>query len=176
MSDANDSADQIVRTIRQLVRCISEHSRYLSREVGLTVPQLFTLKAIGALEEELAGGDVVTVAAVARRVHLSAGTVSRILDRLARAGLISRERSTGDRRRVSLTLTAAGLERYQTLPVPLQERFVERLAELPVAERDRLLASLRTVAELMDATDLDAAPLLAPGAEFKTESDPPPSE
>jgi DNA-binding MarR family transcriptional regulator len=158
-----ETADEILRTIRQLVRRISEHSRYLSRNVGLTVPQLMCLKAIGELEE--AGSELITVAQVAKEVQLSPATVSRILDRLVNVSSVSRQRSEKDRRKVSLTLTPAGLERYQTLPTMLQERFLTRLAELPAKERTQLLGSLRRIAELMDATDLDAAPLLAPGAE-----------
>ncbi len=163
MSSHSETADEILRTIRQLVRAISEHSRYLLRNVGLTVPQLACLKAIGELEE--AGSELITVAQVAKEVQLSPATVSRILDRLVHAGLIARSRSDRDRRKVSLALTEVGLERFQSLPTPLQERFLTRLAKLPAAERDRLLDSLRRIAELMDATDLDAAPLLTPGAE-----------
>lgn len=163
MSGEVEIADDILRTIRQLVRRIAEHSKYLSRNVGLTVPQLMCLKAIGRHEE--GGLELITVAQVARDVQLSPATVSRILDRLVNASLVSRRRSEKDRRKVSLTLTPAGLERYQTLPTPMQERFVQRLAQLPPDERSELLGSLRRIAELMDASDLDAAPLLVPGSE-----------
>ena len=44
-------AHEVLRSIRQIVRRISEYSRQLSREVGLTVPQLMCLKAIGDLED-----------------------------------------------------------------------------------------------------------------------------
>ncbi len=44
-------AHEVLRTIRQIVRKISEHSKSLYREVGLTVPQLMCLKAIGELDE-----------------------------------------------------------------------------------------------------------------------------
>lgn len=168
VTETQRSADAILRTIRQLVRRISEHSRYLSREVGLTVPQLICLKAIGALEE-LDPHATVSVASVSKRVQLSAATVSRIIDRLARAGLVDRERSHRDRRKVHLTLTAAGLERYQTLPTPLQETFMRRLAELPDVERSELLSALQRIAVLMEATDIDASPILTPEADVKTE-------
>ena len=167
-ASSKETAEQILRAIRQVVRRISEHSKYLSREVGLTVPQLVCLKAIGELEETQPS---VTVALVAKEVQLSPATVSRILDRLERAGLVVRERSQSDRRKVSLTLTAGGYERFQTLPTALQEEFLQKLAKLPDSERLQLLNSLRRVAELMEATDIDAAPLLAPGAELKNDSD-----
>lgn len=157
-------AHELLRVIRQIVRRISVHSKYLSREVGLTVPQLMCLKAIGELEED---EPEVTVAMVSERVQLAAATASRILDRLVRAGLVQRERRSTDRRRVCLSLTPAGMERFQTLPAPLQDRFVARLSELPHEERAQLLSSLYRVAELMDATDLDAAPMLTPGEDVR---------
>ena len=158
--NGHDVAHEMLRTIRQIVRRISEHSKYLAQEVGMTLPQLMCLKAIGELEEE---GQDITVAKVSQQLQLSPATVSRIVDRLVRAHLVSRERARDDRRRVQLSLTAAGTERFGTLPTPMQERFVRRLMDLDEAERRGLLESLRRITALMDADELDAAPLLAPG-------------
>ncbi len=161
-----DIAIEVLTYIRQVVRRISEHSKYLAREVGLTVPQLMCLKAIGELEEQ--EGEI-TVAMIGKIVQLSPATVSRIIDRLERAGLVERERRSKDRRRVCLSLTAAGLERFQTLPIPLQEQFITRIRALTKDEREHILDALRRIAELMDATQLDAAPILTPGSDVKDE-------
>jgi DNA-binding MarR family transcriptional regulator len=166
VAQGNDVAEEILRTIRQLIRRVSEHSKFLSREAGLTLPQLICLKAIGELEDQSTD---VTVAQVSDRVQLSPATVSRIIDRLETSSLVSRERSRVDRRRVSLTLTPGGYERFQTLPIPLQETFVRRLSALPEPERLRLLAALRRIAELMEASDIDAAPMLTPEGDVKNE-------
>ena len=152
----------MLRAIRQIIRRVSSHSKELSREMGLTLPQLLCLRAIGESE-----GEEVTVSTVAAEVQLSAPTVSRIIDRLERAQLVVRERRARDRRKVCLTLTPAGLERFQNLPVPLQERFLSRLGKLPAQKRMELLRSLQLVTELMDATDIDAAPMLAPELHIK---------
>ena len=137
MPEAN-LADHVLTSIRQIVRRISEYSKTLSREVGLTVPQLLCLKAIGELESE---EEEITVAMVGQKVQLSPATTSRIIDRMDRAGLVKRERRSKDRRRVCLSLTPAGLERFQTLPMPLQERFVTRFEALSTKEREQLLSS-----------------------------------
>jgi len=70
---------------------------------------------------------------------------------------------------VKLALTPAGYERFQTLPTPLQERFVKRLSSLSQQERVALLTALRRTAELMDATEIDASPILAPGEDVKAD-------
>jgi len=121
------------------------------------------LKAIGELEEEQ---DEISVAMVGERVELSSATVSRIVDRLVRTELVNRERRARDRRKVCLSLTPAGSQRFQTLPTPLQEQFVDRLMALDPTDRIALLEALKRITELMDATKLDAAPMLAPGEEM----------
>lgn len=157
-------AHEVLTSIRQIVRRISEHSKYLSQEVGLTVPQLMCLKAIGEHEES---DEEITVALVAKEVQLSAATVSRIIDRLVRAELVDRERRSKDRRRVCLSLTPSGRKRFQTLPIPLQEQFVSRISALAHDERITILDSLRRIAQLMDASELDASPILVTGSSVR---------
>lgn len=161
-----DIAHEVLRSIRQIVRRISEHSKYLSAEAGLTVPQLMCLKAIGEIGQAEEGNEI-TVAMVGKSVQLSAATVSRIVDRLVSAGLVTRDRRAADRRKVCLSLTAAGLDRFRTLPTPLQETFVDRFKALPPEERSALLSALRRISALMGAENLDAAPLLVPGEDIK---------
>ena len=169
MTERGDSeiAHEVLRTIRQIVRKISEHSKTLYREVGLTVPQLMCLKVIGELETN---SPEITIMMVAERVQLSPATASRIIDRLVRAKLVVRERRAKDRRKVCLSLTASGLESFQTLPVPLQEMFIRRLSALPRTEREALLQSLRRIAELMEAVQIDAAPILTPEIDVKVDA------
>lgn len=164
MIPTDEVAQEVLRSIRQIVRSISIHSKTLLRDVGLTVPQLLCLRALFDLEQH----DEITVADISERVHLSPATVSRIIDRLVAAKLVTRERGTIDRRRVALSLTPAGMERVQTLPSPLQETFLQKLGELPRPDQLQLLAALRRVAALMNAMDLDAAPLLAPDEDVKS--------
>lgn len=149
----------ILRSIRQLVRGISIHSKSLQRQVGLTVPQVVCLRAI----EKLAlAGVGITVAEISEAVQLSPATVSRIIDRLTASGMVARERNTTDRRKVCISLSEAGQTRLANLPPPLQETFLQRLDELEVGQRKELLTSLRLLVDLMNAGELDAAPLLVP--------------
>lgn len=150
-------AQEILRSIRQLVRGISIHSKSLQREVGLTVPQVICLRAIEKLE---ADSDGITVSKISEAVHLSPPTVSRIIERMTSAGLIARQRDADDRRKTSISLTKLGRRRLANLPPPLQDTFLERLDELPLARRKELLAALRCLVELMSAADIEAAPLL----------------
>lgn len=149
-----------LRSIRRIIRQVSTHSRALSQQSGLTVPQLLCMRAIA----DLPAGSV-TVAAVAETVDLSRSTVSTIAERLVRAGLVDRVRSERDRRRVELSLTEEGARRLEAMPRPLQDRFLARLAALDAAEQERVLSTLEQVVGLMEAEALDAAPMLAPGSD-----------
>jgi len=53
------------------------------------------------------------------------------------------------------------------LPVPLQEMFLRRLSALGTEERTMLLESLQRIAQLMEASDIDAAPMLTPEVDVK---------
>jgi DNA-binding MarR family transcriptional regulator len=154
-----DISEEILRAIRRIVRRISDHSRTMVRDHGLTVPQLLCMRAIEQLERN---DQEITVARVSETVQLSAATVSRILERLVRAGLVLRERGTKDRRKVALSLTDTGKSRLERLPTPLQDQFVRRLAELQEEQRRELLTQLQCVVTMMEAEHFDVEPVLSP--------------
>lgn len=154
-------ADDVLRAIRRILRKTAEHSRQLSREAGLTVPQTLCLRFLA----EADGDAEVTVARISQAIQLAPATVSRLLDRLEDAGLVSRERRSHDRRRVCLSLTELGRQQIDKLPAPLQAQFVGRLLDLPSAEQQQLLRSLVKVVDMMEASDLDAAPVLDAGGD-----------
>ncbi len=148
--------DLIVASIRRIVRAIDLHSRRLVEQHGLTAPQL----AILAEAQRL--GDA-TIGALARGVHLSQPTVSGIVDRLERHGLVRRERRESDRRTVRVAVTGAGAAALRDTPSLLQDTFRRQLSALQDWERTALLSALQRIASMMDAESLDAAPYLDTG-------------
>jgi DNA-binding MarR family transcriptional regulator len=148
--------NQIVAALRRIMRAVDLHSRRLAEEHGLTGPQLATLQAAARLGEASTG-------ALARAVHLSGPTVTGILDRLARRGLVDRARSGQDRRSVTVRLTRSGEDVLAAAPSLLQDRFREELARLEEWEQTLILAMLQRIAAMMDAESLDASPVLVRG-------------
>jgi DNA-binding MarR family transcriptional regulator len=169
---APDLTERVLRALRRILRKTSEHSRQVFRETGLTVPQALCLRAIGDRSPE----NEATVVQVSRTVQLAPATVSRILDRIEAAGLIQRQRSSQDRRKVCLVLTELGQERLLNLPAPLQERFVGRLLALEPSRQQQLLDALEQVVELMEASGLAAAPVLEPEFDVGTPLEDPDSQ
>ena len=157
MATALSMENQIVAAIRRIMRAVDLHSRHLAEEHGLTGPQLATLQAASRL------GDASSTGALARAVHLSGPTVTGILDRLAKRGLVERARSGNDRRSVTITITPQGEEVMAAAPSLLQDRFRAQLARVEEWEQTMILAMLQRIAAMMDAESLDASPVLVPG-------------
>jgi DNA-binding MarR family transcriptional regulator len=105
----------------------------------------------------------VTLGEIASAVSLSQATVSSILDRLEKRELISRERSTIDKRRVHAYLTDQGLQVLRDAPMPLQEQFARQFADLQDWEQSMITSALQRVACMMDADHIDASPILDVG-------------
>ncbi|QEP44798.1 MarR family transcriptional regulator [Ectothiorhodospiraceae bacterium BW-2] len=147
--------EQVLVALRQIIRAIDLNSKKLERESGLTGPQLVVLHAIGESEDSS-----ISAGEVARRVSLSQATVTSILDRMERKGVVRRRRSESDRRKVYLSLTEQGAVALQQAPQLMQQSFIEAFSRLEQWEQSLLLSSLQRVASMMDANELDAAPLI----------------
>lgn len=155
-ASANPYEDEILRSLRRITRAIDLYSRQLAASCGLTGPQLVCLRALGV-------ADGITPGGLAREVDLSQATVTGIIDRLEKQGMVARLRDDKDRRRVSLRLTASGRSLLDKAPSPLQDQFVQRLGMLPEEEQRSIDMTLRRVVDMMGAEKLEAAPLLATG-------------
>ncbi|MDT8383139.1 MAG: MarR family transcriptional regulator [Gammaproteobacteria bacterium] len=156
MGGHEDIGDKVIIALRRVIRAVDLHSRTLVQSHGLTGPQALILKALR--QGSLPAGELAT------RVSLSQGTVTDILIRLEQRGLLKRIRDTTDKRRVLVEATAAGMTLLRQSPPLLQERFVERFTNLHEWEQTQLLASLQRIAAMMDAEDIDAAPVLSSGS------------
>jgi len=154
---------EVLISLRRIIRAIDLRSRRLMQQAGFTGPQLLVLQALG-MHTQMTAGEL------AKEVNLSQGTVTSILDRLEKRELIQRLRSESDRRKVLVKLTAHGEAQLSSAPTLLQEHFIDRFRELKEWEQTQILASLQRLAEMMDAQDLDAAPVLETRQELGTVS------
>lgn len=156
MSKETDHCEQVLMALRRITRAIDLHSRRLVQSHGLTGPQALLLKSL------LDGGET-SVGALAQRISLSQATVTDILNRLEKSGLVRRVRSDIDRRRVHVEATEACDRLLENSPPLLQEQFAERFDALEEWEQTLMLSTLQRVATMMDARDLSVSPVLTPG-------------
>ena len=148
--------DDILIALRRITRAIDLHSKKLVRTSGLTTPQLLVLQSVRKQGRA-------KPSAIAKDIMLSQATVTSIVDRLEKNDLVTRERTSKDRRVVEVILTETGQSKLLEAPELLQSGFLREYRKLGEWERTQLIASLQRVAAMMDAEELDAAPILAVG-------------
>lgn len=143
-------------SLRRITRAIDLHSRALARGHELTVPQLICLRQLER-DGETSPTDL------ARRVSLSQATVTGIVERLLKRGLVAKTPSRSDKRRVLVGLTAEGRRAIRSAPSPLSERFRTRLEQLHEGEQAMIDWILERVVLMMEAEDVDASPVMTSG-------------
>lgn len=148
--------EEVLVSLRRLIRATDMHSKRLSKNTGLTAPQLLIMQTIRDMGE-------ITAGELAKKVNLSQATITNILDRLEKRGWVVRERSQRDKRKVYAILTYEGNEKVKDAPTPLQENFVRAFNDLKEWEQSMIISSLQRVAEMMDAQHIDASPVLDVG-------------
>ncbi len=101
--------------------------------------------------------EAVSVREIHRRVGLDKPKVSRAATRLEAAGYVTKVVNAADRRLVELTLTAQGRELIATL-APIAANYQARLMATMGDGAEAFVASIRDLAEHIDALDTDGQP------------------
>ncbi len=156
LDPADHTTKLVMAALRRIIRAIDLHSCDLVSRFGLTGPQLVVLK-------ELVDTSPRSVSALAAAVNLSQATVTGILDRLERKSMVKRVRDSKDRRRVLVSPTSVAQEVLAGAPPLLQEHFTEKFGALPDWQQTQVLSSLQRIVTLMEATDVEAGPILTTG-------------
>ena len=132
----------ILDSVRRIVRALRESSRAAERSVGIGGAQLFVL-------QRMAGAPPLSINEIADRTLTHQSSVSVVVSRLVRAGLVARTRATSDGRRVEITLTDAGRSVLERAPAAAQDRLIGGLALLGASARKELASQLARLVESM---------------------------
>ena len=155
-AEISGSEEEILKSLRRIIRAVDLYSRKLMTQTGLSGPQLICLR-------QLASAGAMQTSHLAAAVNLSPATVCGILNRLEERGLVVRERQRDDRRRVVVSLSEVGQDTVDTAPPALHDSFLFKLRALPAGKKARIRATLGQIVTMMAAEELDAAPILVPG-------------
>jgi DNA-binding MarR family transcriptional regulator len=132
--------DRIVETILYLYTESRRVTKTEAREHGLTGPQISALKILEAM------GDL-SLTELSEKMSARNSTITGIVDRMERDGLVVRERSQSDRRVVLIRSTEKGQALAASVPVPSMEVFAAALRGLDEHDRRELRRILGTLAE-----------------------------
>lgn len=143
---------EVVDNFRRIFQTVGVLARAIEKETELTGPQLWAVKL-------LAQGAPMRVSELARQMYLRPATVVGIVDRLEMKNLVTRNRSSEDRRAVDLELTPLGKELAGRSPEVAQVMLVEGLAALSDGEFQAAAEGLRLVVRILGGEKIVPQPL-----------------
>jgi len=110
----------------------SELREFLRVEHGSTLPRFDVMAALRRADDEL------TMSELSRRLLVSNGNTTTVVDRLELDGLVTRTPSAADRRVVHVALTKAGRRRFDELAAEHEARLDSLFAGVSAADVDAL--------------------------------------
>ncbi len=143
---------EVLKQFRLIFKAVQQHSQWVETHCGVTSAQLWALWELSKTP-----GLKVTELAKAMSIHHS--TASNMLDKLAKKGLIMRERVSEDQRVVTVTLTQDGIELLNQVPTPPQGILQHALFDLPENVLKSLAKNLDVLVKEMKIKDDEAAML-----------------
>ena len=138
-SDIKLEVDQVLESLVYLYTESRRITKELARRADLTGPQLTVLKVLEGV------GDI-SLSELSDRIRAQNSTVTGIIDRMEREGLVARLRSTEDRRVVYIRLTDKGAKIAREIAVEPMEIFRDALESLSPGEMRELFKLLTKIA------------------------------
>ncbi len=140
---------EIVQGLRRIVKALHTYSQDVRKAYGLTGPQLWALKTLQS-DGRMSTGRLATALAV----HQS--SLSLLVDRLEKRGLVRRLRGQLDHRFVEMELTSRGAALATDAPEPAQGRLLHALEAMPAGEVRKIRHAVDRLVLAMEATDVTA--------------------
>ena len=145
----------ILIKLRRIVRSINLESKKVEKEQGVSIPQLLCLQYLAEQE------DYKTNASKLKSfLNLNASTISGILQRLEKKGLVAKLPKPSDKRVTLISLTASGMELLQSAPITFQEKLSKKLKALPPEELQTIIEGIDLLTKIMEVEEVDASPII----------------
>ncbi|MCC6877231.1 MAG: MarR family transcriptional regulator [Sandaracinaceae bacterium] len=165
MQDEERGQSEIDRIVEAIVYFYTESRRVTkerARQHGLTGPQVTALKILEQVGE-------LSLSELSAQMSAKNSTITGLVDRMERDGLVRRERSETDRRIVRLRATDKGKRIAAAVPVTAIEIFEGALGWLSSTDRKELTRILLSLAERVRERARESADDLASSNELSEE-------
>lgn len=146
---------EILIKIRKIVRSVDIESKKIQKEHGVSIPQVLCLSFLHEAPNYQS-----TQGEIRKFLNLNSSTVSGIILRLEKKGLLARLPKSGDKRVVNIALTSSGDKLLGTIPSLLHEQLSEKLQKLDETELEKVQQSLETLVKLLEIEEVEASPLI----------------
>ena len=152
MCSASVAKSEIINNLRRVFQAINEYSRTAEKRTGLTGPQLLAITLLSSTS-------TLRVSDLARLMYLHSATVVGIVDRLESKGLVSRIRSTEDRRSIELHLTEMGQNIASQAPEVAKLLLIKGLDTLTEEQLQQVGEGIKLLVHLLRAEDIKPQPM-----------------
>ncbi len=157
----------VLTNIRKIIRTINLESKRIEKEYGISIPQLLCLNYLSTKQNFQASHKELK-----DFLSLNASTVTGIITRLERKGLVAKLPKRADRRISYITITAKGADLIENTPVLLHEQITQKLHTLSNAELQELKRAFKILVEFLDLDQsLDASPIITGDVHIRHEQD-----
>ncbi len=137
----------MLESVRRLVRFLRLAEADAQAATGLSAAQLFIL-------HQLADHPAASLVELAERTMTDPSSVSSVVDRLVKRGLVRRQRPRSDARRVELRLTPIGGRVARTAPATPQQSIARGVSALPDDQRGEIVRALALLIQSIGADGL----------------------
>ncbi|MCB0837366.1 MAG: MarR family transcriptional regulator [Bacteroidetes bacterium] len=144
----------ILTKIRRIIRSVNLESKRIEKEYGISIPQLLALNYLKTRNNFQASHKEIK-----DYLQLNASTITGIISRLEKKGLVARLPKQNDRRVGMITITARGAELLGKTPAALHERLSIKLQTVAPEQLQKLQDSFDTIINFLEIEDLEAAPI-----------------
>jgi len=146
---------EILIKIRKIVRSIDIESKKIQKEYGVSIPQVLCLNFLHKSTNYQS-----TQSEIRKFLNLNSSTVSGIINRLEKKGLLARLPKLGDKRIVNIALTSTGDKLLNSIPSLLHEQLSKKLSKLDDNKLNKVEDSLDTLINLLEIEKIEASPLI----------------
>lgn len=154
---------QILTNLRKIIRSVNLEEKRIEKEYGLSIPQLLCLNFLNEKESYQAAHKEIK-----DYLKLNASTVTGIISRLEKKGLVARLPSHQDKRIGLVTLTAKGAKLLEKIPEPLHEQLSFKLRQLSDDQLIGLQQAFNTIIDFLDIENVDASPIITSETEINS--------
>jgi DNA-binding MarR family transcriptional regulator len=130
-------------------------SKKIQKEHGVSIPQVLCLNYLNNCTDYQS-----THKEIRNYLNLNSSTVTGIIDRLEKKGLVARLPKKEDKRTTYIALTSLGAKLLDKIPALLHERLSIKLEKLPENKINELNQSLDMLIHYLDITEIEASPMI----------------
>jgi len=153
----------ILIKLRKIVRSINLESKKVEKEQGVSIPQLLCLQYLAEQKDYRTNASKLKTF-----LNLNASTISGIVQRLEKKGLVAKLPKASDKRVTLISLTASGMELLQYAPITFQQKLSKKLKALPPEKLQTIIEGIDLLTKLMEVEEVDASPIIT-SDEFPTD-------